>query len=111
MKFVTPWVCLALLVAYSAGCNNNAPAPVSQANSGNSDPDASPQEASDDASDQPLQPEANELADAGDDAPGLSVGEQAPAFELTDHAGQTHSLASLLESGPVALVFYRSAVW
>lgn len=45
------------------------------------------------------------------DAPGLAVGEQAPKFELPDQQGQLHSLAALLEAGPTALVFYRSADW
>ncbi|MCH7687165.1 MAG: redoxin domain-containing protein, partial [Planctomycetes bacterium] len=40
-----------------------------------------------------------------------AVGQQAPAFELQDQHGQSQSLAKLLESGNVALVFYRSADW
>jgi hypothetical protein len=46
-----------------------------------------------------------------DGAPGLAVGEQAPAFELPDQQGKPQSLAGILESGPAALVFYRSADW
>ena len=45
------------------------------------------------------------------ETPGLAVGQQAPAFELQDQHGQSQSLAKLLESGNVALVFYRSADW
>ncbi len=50
-------------------------------------------------------------AETGDDSPGLAVGEQAPAFELMDQHGQKQSLANILKSGNVALVFYRSADW
>ena len=43
--------------------------------------------------------------------PGLSVGERAPAFTLPSADGEEVSLAQLLRSGPVALVFVRSADW
>jgi hypothetical protein len=33
--------------------------------------------------------------------------EPAPEFELPDHRGQLHSLASLLADGPAIVVFYR----
>jgi peroxiredoxin Q/BCP len=36
----------------------------------------------------------------------LSVGEKAPAFELTDHTGSAVTLDSLLASGPFVLYFY-----
>lgn len=39
----------------------------------------------------------------------LKLGEQAPAFELPDYQGQSHSLQQLLEKGPVVLTFYRGA--
>jgi peroxiredoxin len=42
---------------------------------------------------------------------GLPVGERAPAFTLKDQHGDSVSLASLLQKGPVALVFFRSADW
>lgn len=42
---------------------------------------------------------------------GLKVGGQAPAFDLKNQAGQSIQLARLLEQGPVAVVFYRSADW
>lgn len=42
---------------------------------------------------------------------GLKVGDQAPAFELKNQAGQSVQLAKLLEQGPVAVVFHRSADW
>ena len=45
------------------------------------------------------------------DAIGLPVGATAPAFELTDQNGETRSLASLLGSGKLAVVFFRSADW
>jgi peroxiredoxin len=51
-------------------------------------------------------------AGAADPAvPGLAVGTQAPDFTLKNSAGTAVSLASLTKTGPVALVFYRSADW
>lgn len=43
--------------------------------------------------------------------PGLAVGAKAPDFTLKNAAGADVSLMSLTKSGPVALVFYRSADW
>ncbi len=43
--------------------------------------------------------------------PGLAVGAKAPGFTLKNAAGADVSLMSLTKSGPVALVFYRSADW
>lgn len=43
--------------------------------------------------------------------PGLPVGAKAPSFSLRDATGAAVALASLTKSGPVALVFYRSADW
>mgnify|MGYP000066255655 CR=1 FL=1 len=43
--------------------------------------------------------------------PGLKVGGKAAAFTLKDSAGADVVLADLLKTGPVALVFYRSADW
>jgi peroxiredoxin len=43
--------------------------------------------------------------------PGLAVGTKAPDFTLKNAAGADVSLMSLTKSGPVALVFYRSADW
>ncbi len=42
---------------------------------------------------------------------GLEVGAAAPELALEDQAGKRHTLKELLDSGPVALVFYRSADW
>jgi cytochrome oxidase Cu insertion factor (SCO1/SenC/PrrC family) len=42
---------------------------------------------------------------------GLAVGTKAPAFTLKDQNDRDVSLESLLQKGPVALVFYRSADW
>jgi cytochrome oxidase Cu insertion factor (SCO1/SenC/PrrC family) len=42
---------------------------------------------------------------------GIAVGQKAPDFTLADQTGQERSLAGLLEAGPVALVFSRSAHW
>ena len=39
----------------------------------------------------------------------LSIGVQAPDFELPDTNGRPHRLAEALTHGPVALVFYKSA--
>ena len=50
-------------------------------------------------------------SDLQDNSPGPIVGERAQAFELQDQHGQLHSLASILASGNVAIVFYRSADW
>jgi peroxiredoxin len=38
----------------------------------------------------------------------LSIGKQAPDFNLKDVNGGTHRLSDALKSGPVALVFYKS---
>lgn len=37
----------------------------------------------------------------------VSMGENAPAFELPDHQGQPWNLSGQLQAGPVMLVFYR----
>jgi peroxiredoxin len=39
----------------------------------------------------------------------LSIGAQAPDFELNDVHGRTYRLSDALSRGPVALVFYKSA--
>jgi peroxiredoxin len=45
--------------------------------------------------------------DASGIAPGLAVGDHAPAFTLPDALGSPVSSADLLEQGPVVVVFYR----
>ncbi|MBX9579014.1 MAG: redoxin domain-containing protein [Gemmataceae bacterium] len=50
-------------------------------------------------------------ADPPPEKTGIKVGEKAPAFKLKDQSGEEQELAALLKSGPVALVFYRSASW
>ena len=40
-------------------------------------------------------------------APGLSVGDEAPDFELSDATGRRVRLSKLLRDGPVVLAFYR----
>ena len=40
-------------------------------------------------------------------APGLSVGDQAPDFELPDATGRPVRLSDMLRGGPVVLAFYR----
>lgn len=42
---------------------------------------------------------------------GLNVGDKAPRFELKDQSGAAVKLDALLQNGPVAVVFYRSADW
>lgn len=41
----------------------------------------------------------------------LPAGRAAPDFTLNDGSGREHRLSQLLERGPVALVFVRSADW
>jgi peroxiredoxin len=48
---------------------------------------------------------------APQEAPGLPIGARAPSFVLQDQDGRSVTLESLLEEGPVALVFFRSAGW
>ncbi len=48
---------------------------------------------------------------AAAEMPGLKVGDDAPDFTLTSGTGEQVSLAGLRESGPVVLVFVRSADW
>jgi peroxiredoxin len=50
--------------------------------------------------------ELRELERAGT-APGLSVGDDAPDFQLPDATGRPHRLSELLRDDPVVLVFYR----
>ena len=54
---------------------------------------------------------SNAAEEASPEKTGLPVGEKAPAFALKDQSGKEVSLESLLKSGPVALVFHRSADW
>jgi hypothetical protein len=42
---------------------------------------------------------------------GIAIGETAPAFELKDQNGRTHTLKSLMGRKGVLLVFTRSADW
>ncbi|MFQ5698233.1 MAG: hypothetical protein ACE5IL_08115 [Myxococcota bacterium] len=41
----------------------------------------------------------------------VPVGERAPDFTLSDAAGRSHSLESLLGHGSLVLLFFRSADW
>jgi peroxiredoxin len=50
-----------------------------------------------------------ELADSGQADRALTVGAQAPRFNLPSATGQILSLDDLLTDGPVALTFYRGA--
>ena len=51
------------------------------------------------------------IGGAEESIPGLEVGERAPEFTLPSATGEDVSLKALLEGGPVALVFVRSADW
>ena len=42
---------------------------------------------------------------------GLGVGHAAHDWNLGDQNGKKHTLRSLIQKGPLALVFYRSANW
>src|SRR6188472_644040 len=46
-----------------------------------------------------------------EESTGLPVGQSAPPFTLRDQRGKEVSLASLVNKGPVAVVFHRSASW
>lgn len=43
--------------------------------------------------------------------PGIEVGKKAPDFELNDQLGRPIKLSSMLQKGPVAVIFHRSASW
>lgn len=51
------------------------------------------------------------MAQKSADSPGLKVGKKAPGFVLNDQNGKKQQLSKMLEKGPVALVFHRSAQW
>lgn len=44
-------------------------------------------------------------------SPGIKVGEKVPAISLKNQEGEEVSVQSMLQTGPVALVVYRSADW
>jgi peroxiredoxin len=52
---------------------------------------------------------SQELADSGQADRALTVGAQAPRFNLPAATGQTLALDDLLTNGPVVLTFYRGA--
>lgn len=47
----------------------------------------------------------------GEFHPGLSIGEQAPDFELPNHLGEAVSFHADRDGSRAALLFFRSAVW
>lgn len=59
------------------------------------------------ASETPEAPSEGLVMDASPRTTPLTVGDAAPAFTLTDESGESFSLASKLESGPVIAIFYR----
>lgn len=44
-------------------------------------------------------------------SPGIKVGAKVPAISLKNQEGEEVSLQSMLQTGPVALVLFRSADW
>ena len=40
----------------------------------------------------------------------MKIGDEVPEFEALDQNGQTQSLSSLLEVGPIVLFFYPKAM-
>ncbi|MFJ9155011.1 peroxiredoxin-like family protein [Streptomyces sp. NPDC102270] len=56
-----------------------------------------------------MQRASQELADSGQADRALTVGAQAPRFNLPSATGQTVALDDLLNDGPVVLTFYRGA--
>ncbi|MDQ0988851.1 peroxiredoxin-like family protein [Streptomyces sp. V3I7] len=56
-----------------------------------------------------MQRASQELADSGQADRALTVGAQAPRFNLPSATGQTVALDGLLNDGPVVLTFYRGA--
>ncbi len=40
----------------------------------------------------------------------MKIGDEVPEFEALDQNGQTQSLSSLLEAGPIVLFFYPKAM-
>ncbi len=48
---------------------------------------------------------------APEEKTGIKVGDRAPGFALEDQDGEERTLSGLLEDGPLAVVFYRSADW
>jgi hypothetical protein len=44
-------------------------------------------------------------------SPGIKIGQKMPAVSLKNQKGETVSVQSMLQTGPVALVVYRSADW
>ncbi|MFD4410431.1 peroxiredoxin-like family protein [Streptomyces sp. NPDC058467] len=56
-----------------------------------------------------MQQASQELADSGQADRALTVGAQAPRFNLPSAAGQALALEDILADGPVVLTFYRGA--
>ena len=48
---------------------------------------------------------------AAQESPGMAIGEKFPEVTLPKQDGKEVSVNKLLEKGPVAIVFYRSASW
>ena len=44
-------------------------------------------------------------------SPGIEIGKKVPAISLKNQDGETVSVQSMLQTGPVALVLFRSADW
>jgi len=103
---------LTVLVAWGAlllaGCGGETPdsttdpAPQDGAREAQEPADAGRDDTSDSSS-----PDAAEASDSSDDGPGLAVGAEAPDVTLYTRSGEPVQLASLIEEGPIVLMFYR----
>ena len=114
MRIQGNWTGLAILLL-AVGCSGTAAyalpssAQTPRAATGKQS-EAEPQPETD--VDMTVAPSDSSAPPAGDAAePGLAVGTVAPAFVLRNQANEDVSLAQLLSSHNVALVFFRSANW
>lgn len=104
-------LCLALLaVAGLVACAPRAGRPLAASGPSPLAGELAQQEAGPDAQTVPFE-QAGAGEGATPEAPGLPIGARAPSFVLQDQEGRALALESLLEEGPVALVFFRSAGW
>jgi len=96
---------LAVLFLLQVGCNDEpgASTPSQQAGVQDETKSAAPEEKPEEKT---IETSTEQPAD-----PGLAIGEKAPDFDLKDQHGENRTLTDILESGQVALVFYRSADW
>jgi len=91
----SPSALLAAVILIASGCQHSA----------------ARNDAAAESAPEPLPAFEEAVATPAPENPGLEVGVHAPAFTLSDQDGRKVSLDSLIEKGPVALVFLRSADW